>query len=291
MRVLVAGATGVLGRSLVSRLSADGHAVRAIARHAPAGDVPAGVESIRADLLEDDLREHVHGCDAVVHIASATPDNPPASCDDPAVAHAWDVTGRLRTLGTRRLLDAALDCRVGRYLQQSAVRAYRDGGADWLDERAPLDDSPARAAICRPVIEMEAMIRAVEPRQLSWTILRCGTFVGAGTHERALIDQLRAESVVVAGDGSNYVSPINVDDMAAAIAAALEGAPEGSTFNIADEPLRYGDYVDALADLIGAARPRRAPLPLPCSWRCTNKAAVLALGWTPRERIWPHAAR
>jgi nucleoside-diphosphate-sugar epimerase len=290
MRVLVAGATGVLGRSLVSRLASDGHSVRAVARHAPAAGLPEKVESIPADLLEDDLRELVHGCDAVVHVASATPDDPPAPCDDPATARAWGITGRLRTVGTRRLLAAALECRVERYLQQSAVRAYRDGGADWLDERAPLDDSPARAAICRPVIEMEEMLHAVEPRRLAWTVLRCGTFVGAGTHERTLIDQLRAGAVVVAGDGSNYVSPVNVIDMAAAIAAALESAPAGSTYNIVDEPLRYGDYVDALADLIGAARPRRASLPLPASWRCTNEAAVSALGWTPRERIWPQAA-
>jgi nucleoside-diphosphate-sugar epimerase len=94
---------------------------------------------------------------------------------------------------------------------------------------------------------------------------------------------------VVAGDGSNYLSLVNVADMAAAIVASLELAPPGSTFNIVDEPLRYGDYVDALADLLGLARPRRAPdLPRPPSWRCTNHAARAVLGWVPRGRIWPY---
>jgi hypothetical protein len=60
-------------------------------------------------------------------------------------------------------------------------------------------------------------------------------------------------------------------------------------FNVVDEPLRYGDYVDALADLVGAARPpRAASLPLPPSWRCTSAAARTALDWTPRGRIWPY---
>jgi nucleoside-diphosphate-sugar epimerase len=282
MRVLVVGATGVLGRSLVPRLLAGGHTVRAVARGATADALPKGVESASVDLLSGDLDELVRGCDAVVHVATAIP-------RDPCAPGAWEPTARLRTLGTRRLLDAALACGVSRYVQQSVVMAYRDGGAGWLDEQAPLDTSPARAAICGPVIEMETMVRRITPRRLAWTILRGGSFVGAGTAEGALIDRLRAGSATVAGDGSNYVSPVNVADMAAAIAAALEAAPAGSIFNIVDEPLRYGDYVDALADLVGVARPRRTTLPPPPSRRCTNRAATLALGWTPRERIWPCA--
>jgi hypothetical protein len=100
---------------------------------------------------------------------------------DPAAPGGWDLTGQLRVSGTRRLLDAALACRVPRYLQQSIVMAYRDGGDAWLDEQAPLDDSPARAASCGPVIEMEAMIRNTEHRLVNWTILRGSSFVGART--------------------------------------------------------------------------------------------------------------
>jgi len=279
--VLVAGATGVLGRALIPLLIADRHRVRAIARHASTADLPAEVEAIDADLLEDDLLELVRPCDAVIHIATAIP-------SDPSAVGAWRATARLRTEGTRRLLNAALASRVRRYVQQSIVMAYRDGGDAWLDETAPLDDSRERAGICRPVIEMEAMIRAVPPRVLAWTILRGGSFVGAGQGEQTLIDRLRTGDATVAGDGSNYVSLVNVADMASAVAASLQSAPAGSTFNIVDEPLRYGDYVDALSDLIGVTRPRRAvKLPLPPSWRCTNRAALTALRWMPRERIWP----
>jgi nucleoside-diphosphate-sugar epimerase len=279
--VLVAGATGVLGRALIPLLIADRHRVLAIARDASTADLPAEVEAIDANLLEDDLLELVRGCDAVVHVATAIP-------SDPSAFGAWDTTARLRTEGTRRLLKAALANRVRRYVQQSIVMAYRDGGEAWLDETAPLDDSPERANICGPVIEMEEMIREVHPQVLAWTILRGGSFVGAGVRESTLIEKLRTRNVVIAGDGSNYVSLVNVADMASAVAASLELAPAGSTFNIVDEPLRYGDYADALSDRIGVTRPRRAAeLPLPPSWRCTNRAALTTLDWMPRERIWP----
>jgi 2-alkyl-3-oxoalkanoate reductase len=281
--ILVVGATGVLGRALVPRLIASRHNVRCLARSASTAELPAAAALIDADLLKDDLIEHVRGCAAVVHIATAIP-------ADPSAPGAWDLTARLRTVGTKRLLDAALACSVPRYVQQSIVMAYRDGGDGWLNEQASLDDSPGRAMVCRPVIEMEAMIRNVPPQRLGWTILRGGSFVGMGTGETTLIGALRAGAAVVADGGSNYLSPVHVDDMASAIALTLELAPAGSTFNIVDDPIRYGDYVDALADLIGVARPHRvATLPPPPSWRCTNKAAQTTLGWMPRGPLWPYA--
>ena len=290
MRVFVAGATGVLGRALLLRLVAGGHSVRGIARRAPSAPLPACVELIEADLLEArNLRDLVRGCDAVVHIATAIP---AADTADGTAPGAWDLTARLRTAGTRRLLEATLAGGVERYVQQSIVMAYRDGGEAWLDEQAPLDDSPERAATCAPVIEMEATIREVEPQRLAWTILRGGSFVGPGTGQDVLIDELRRGRAVVPGDGSRYFAPVNVTDMASGVVAAVERAPGGSTFNIVDEPLRYGDYVDELADLTGVERPRRAPeLPQRPSWRCTNRAASDVLGWLPSAGIWPAPER
>ena len=237
--------------------------------------LPRAVELIEADLLEDDLLSLVRRCDAVVHIATAIP-------NDTSAPDAWDA--QLSPAHYRH--QAAPGCRA--CLSCSAlspaelVIAYCDGGDAWIDERSPLDDSRARAEVCGPVIEMETMIREVEPQVLAWSILRGGSFVGAGTAASSLVERLRVGEATVAGDGSNFISPVNVADMAAAVAAALTGAPGGSTFNIVDEPLRYGDYVDALADLVGAARPRRIPkLPLPPSWRCTNAAAQSCPRWRP----------
>lgn len=282
MVIFVAGATGVLGRALARRLVSDNHTVRGIARRRRDVTVPAGLELIEADLLEDDLVDLVGGCDAVVHIATTV-------ATDRLEASAPDGNARLRTVGTRRLLDAALACGVRRYVQQSLVIAYADGCNKWLDEQTPLDESPERHAVCGPVIEMEGMIREIESRRLAWTILRGGSFVGAGTREAALLDALRRGELVVHGDGSNYISLVNVIDMADAVTAAIELAPAGSTFNIVDEPIRYADYVDALADLIGVARPARvAEGPAPHCRRCTNKAARTVLGWMPRQGIWPY---
>ena len=287
MRVIVFGATGVLGRALVPLLLQQGWQVRAPARfpekaHALAR---AGVEIYPGDLLSQEtvgrLPALMDKCQAVIHIATAIP-------RDFGALGAWDANTRLRTEGTRALLDAALASGVERYVQQSIVMAYVDGGERLLDEETPLDTSPARAAVCGPVIAMESMVRAVPPDILTWSILRGGSFVGPGTAQDNTIMRLREGTETVPCDGSSYISPVNVADMAAAIAAALQRAPGGSILNIVDEPLRQGTYLDRLATLIGAQLPpRNRSMPCPPSFRCSNAAARVVLGWTPTHGIWP----
>jgi nucleoside-diphosphate-sugar epimerase len=79
-----------------------------------------------------------------------------------------------------------------------------------------------------------------------------------------------------------------VDDVAEAYVAALDRAPAQSVFNICADPIRYGEYVDGIADLLGVPRPSRDPsLPVPPSHRASNVAARTSLGWDPSRSIWP----
>jgi nucleoside-diphosphate-sugar epimerase len=285
MKIFIAGATGVLGRSLVPLLVQQGHTVRALVRSPEKAPVGAGVELLRGDLLSEETKERlpalVSGCQAVLHIATAIP-------RDFGTPGAWDANTRLRIEGTRSLLDASLAVGVEQYVQQSIALAYEDGGDHWLDESTPFDTSPARARTSGPVIEMERMVRAVPPDRLAWCILRGGSFVGRGTAQESIIQRLHEGLEHVPCDGSNYISPVNVADMAEAIVASLQRAPGGSIFNIVDEPLRQGDYMDRLAALAGAPLPPRDPAtPCPPSLRCSNEAARRALGWSPTRGVWP----
>lgn len=281
----------MLGRALLPQLMQQGHTVRALVRSA--GKVEAlqhtGIEAIQGDLLAQEiaprLPDMLDGCDAAIHIATAIPHN--------MASHAaWDTTTRLRTQGTQLLLEAVFAAGVKRYVQQSIVMAYPDGGDSWLYENVPLDSSRERAIICAPVIAMEDMIRDVAHDQLQWCILRGGNFVGPETIQDAQIAQLRAGQAIVPCDGSNFLSLIHVANMATAVRMAVEFAPAGTIFNIVNEPIRNGDYLDRLASIIGAAQPQRDPnQPCPPSHRCSNQAARIVLGWTPTHGIWPITER
>lgn len=282
MKVFVAGATGVLGRALVPLLLERGHAVVALARspEKAARLADLGAEPAPGDLLDPalPLARLLEGCQAAVHAATAIP-------ADPAAPGAWEATARLRTEGTRRLLEAAGEAGVRRYLQQGIALAYADGGERQLDESAPLDDSPARAAIVAPVLEMEALVRRA---RLEWCLLRAGRFVGRGTFQEALVDRIRAGTETVPGQGRSFTPLVHAEDVAQAFALALERAPAGSVYNVAAEPLRLGEYLDRLAAAVRAPPPRRDPdRPEPPSLRVSSAAVREALGWAPLRLLVP----
>lgn len=63
--ILITGATGNVGRNLVTTLHAAGHPVRALARNADSGSFPAGVEVIAADLTDPaTVHAALHGVDS-----------------------------------------------------------------------------------------------------------------------------------------------------------------------------------------------------------------------------------
>lgn len=104
-RTLVTGATGTLGTALRSRLTGEGHAVRAASSSPP--DVDAGnVEWVELDVTDDvDLEPVLEDVDVVIHTATAPQGN----------TEAVDVQG------TERLLEAAGNCGVDNFLFPSIV--------------------------------------------------------------------------------------------------------------------------------------------------------------------------
>jgi len=291
VKVAIAGATGVLGRALVPKLLEAGHQARLLVRNPSKAeemfrDLP--VEVRECDLLaststEDHVAKLIDGCAGLIHAATAIP-------ADFTAPDAWTQNTLLRIRGTGRLERAALAVGVEGFLCQSIVMAYPDGGDEWLDETRHIDPSPERRDICHAVGIMESMMWLLRkhPRQMRWSILKGGWFVGPGTFEEGTVEQIRRGELVVPGDGSHFVPFVHVDDVADAYIAALERAPGQSVFNICADPVRYGEYVDGLAERMGVARPRRdLSLPKPPSHRASNRKAKEVLGWQPKRSIWP----
>lgn len=286
MRIFVVGATGILGHHLLPLLLNQGHNVCTIARTPEKIQTlrHSGIEVLEGDLLSEEtgarLPEILASCEAAIHIATAIPANP-------AAPGAWDLTGKLRINGTLQLLQASLIAGVHRYIQQSIIMAYTDGGERWLDESTPFDASPERASVVRPVTIMENLLRATPTDKLHWTILRAGAFVGHGTSQMPLIEALRNGQVTIPCNGNFYQSYVHVADVASAILASLSHASAGSTLNITAEPVLYGTYVDQLADLLNVPHPlRRSDQPCPPSYRATSSAARDMLHWEANHNIY-----
>ena len=286
MKIAILGATGILGQKLVPLLINHRYEVFAPVRSTSKAKkvLPPKTEKSEYDLLEgniDQLSSLLNGSDCVVHIATAIP-------ADFNKAGAWERNNRLRTLGTKKIIEASLKAGVKRYIQQSIVMAYSDGGDDWINEEHPLDDSSERELICRPVIEMENLVKSIPENIMDWFILRAGIFVGKGTFQEKTIKDLKDGLNIVSGNGENYVSFVHVDDMADAILKSIENESGNITLNIVDKPVKQIEYLKTIAQIIGAITPiQNHKLPVPPSFRCSNLRAQYSINWKPNHSIYP----
>lgn len=292
MRIFVAGGTGVLGRATVRALVEDGHRVRATARGEGKSALVRwlGAEPVAIDLDNPRaVRGAIAGCDALLRLTTKIP--PTARMRHPS---AWAENNRLRTAGARLLAEAALAEGVPVYVHESVSFVYADGGAQWLIEESPTDDGGIE--LMRATLAGEREADRLTQAGGAGVVLRFGGFYGAdspGTRE--MIDLARRRRFPLLGAGQNYFSSIYVPDAARAVVAAL-GAP-GGVYNVCDdEPLRFADYIGALAGAAGASRPWRLPgllgrwalggvwKYLSRSQRVSNRRFREATGWRPQVR-------
>jgi 2-alkyl-3-oxoalkanoate reductase len=270
MRILVVGATGVLGRQVVPRLVERGHTVRAVVRRAAQGLAleAAGVEVAQGDILDrDSLTAAARGCEAAMHIATAIPRGPSGD---------WSRNDRIRREGTANLLAAAAAQGVRRYIQQSIVMLYGDTGSVVADESTPLRPGP----VIQSAADMEELVRK---STFEWCILRGALFYGAGAGlEDDWRQTARKGELILPGDGSDRISLIHVVDMARAVITAVESAPAGSIYNVVDdEPPTYAALYAYVAAQEGVAPPAAGGQRTRQSFACSNAKIKRELGWQP----------
>ena len=123
--------------------------------------------------------------------------------------------------------------------------------------------------------------------------LRYGAFYGQDNFTRMITNLVRRRRLPVPSSGGGFVNFIYLEDAAAATVAALEKGRAGQAYNIVDdEPVRWADYLDALAAELGAHKPWRVPIwmlrvipylhtIMTTSMRVSNAKARRELGWAP----------
>jgi len=302
MKILVAGATGALGKQLVPRLLAAGHQVVGMTRSESKRDAlrTMGATPVVADALDPDQVARAvaeASPEAIIHQLTALS----GRLDLRRFDRAFAETNRLRTEGTDHLLSAGRALGVRRFLAQSfAGWPYAREGAAVKDEEQPFDPNPPQA-----VREGLAAIRHLEEAVIGaeWTegiVLRYGGFYGPGTSldgpGSEHVEAIRKRLFPLIGDGAGVWSFIHIEDAAEATLAALERGRRGIYNVVDDEPARASDWLPALAHSIGAKPPRRVPrwlgrllggeavaIMMTEVRGASNAKAKRELGWEPRH--------
>lgn len=287
MRVLVLGATGVIGRRAVPLMVAAGHEVTAAGRN-PARR--AALERAGASVTEMDIFDRaaveraIRGHDAVVNLTT----HMPSSLFRTMLPGAFAENDRIRREGSAIVSDAAAAAGVGRFVQESFAPVYADGGDRWLDESAP--QRPVRYN--RTVLDAERSAERFGRSGGDWVVLRFAAFYGPDSFLPEIVKVARKGFAPLPGRAGAYWSSVSHDDAAAAVVAALS-APSG-TYNVCDdEPVTRRELFDALSDAFGVRRVN--PMP---SWaallmgslgelmarseRMSNRKLRSTTGWAPR---------
>jgi nucleoside-diphosphate-sugar epimerase len=254
MKILLTGATGVIGRRVVPLALACGHDVTAIVRSPPkAAALGLGdARIVQVDLFDASAVMHaVGGHDIVVNLAT----HMPSSSARMLLRSAWRQNDRIRRLASRNLAAAARGSNVHAFVQESFAPVYPDCGDQWIDETIPI--SPAR---------YNESIQDAENNALGFSdggrrgiVLRFGAFYGADArHCMDLIHAVRKGWAPLPGSPNAFVSSVTHEDAARAVIAAFD-LPSG-IYNITDdEPVSRRDYAGALASALGVPAPRFPP--------------------------------
>jgi nucleoside-diphosphate-sugar epimerase len=294
MRVLVVGATGVIGRRLIPQLAGRGHQVTGTSRSAArAGQLRAlGAEPAVLDVLDEDAVLAVIGQarpDAIIYQATALTGISFSRNMD----RAFGPTNELRTRGTDNLLAAARKEGVPKFIAQSfAPFRYAHTGGPVKDENAPLFDPGPSAR------QMFAAMAHVDETAVAagGIALRYGGFYGEA--DDAMVAAVRKRQFPLIGSGAGVMSFIHAEDAAAATVLALD-AEGPAIYNVTDDdPAPMREWLPALAAAVGAKPPFRVPgwvgslfmgklAPMMTEARgASNAKAKKELGWTPRYPSW-----
>jgi nucleoside-diphosphate-sugar epimerase len=286
MRVLVAGATGVIGGNLVPLLRAAGHDVVAMSRRPAHGIVAA--DALDREAVRRAVRDAAP--DVVVNMLTAIP----AALDPRHLARDFALTNRLRTEGTRNLIEAAGGARI---ISQGLAYAYQPAPG-LADEDQPLwtSHTPKQfVPVLAALIELERLTVAA-----GGLVLRFGHLYGPGTAyapDGSFAAQVRAGKVPLVGGGHAVFSFTHTADAAGAVVAALDRGAPGRILNVVDDtPVPLHDWLPAYAQLVGGPAPKPAPAPIARlivgGWGVAfmnrlrgadNARARKELDWTPRH--------
>jgi uncharacterized protein len=254
MKVLVIGATGLIGRALCQSLTAAGHTAIAVSRSPRKPPGLAVAEVHQWDYQQGMLPAvALAGVEAIVNVAGES-----------IVARRWsDEQKKLirdsRVVTTRKIVESlgALDARPGVFVSGSAVGFYGDRGDEQVDETSP----PGRGFMSEICQEWER--EAVRAKEIGVRVVQVRTGVVLSTGGGALQKMLRPFKLGIGGplgSGRQWFPWIHINDIVgifkhAILTASLAGPANGT----APQPVTNAEFTRQLGKVLH--RPAFLPVP------------------------------
>jgi nucleoside-diphosphate-sugar epimerase len=214
MKVLVTGATSLLGRAVVTRLQERGDEVTVFQRK-PSG---LGVTEHLGDITDRaGLAAAVQGCEAVVHLAARA-----------AATGAWEAFEATNVGGTKNLIEAAREAGVGRFVHVSSPSVAHYGQPLVGAPAGRADPDQARGHYARSKAQAELIALAANSPSVPVVAVRPHLIWGPGDTQLVgrIVDRARAGRLAIVGSGAALIDTTYIDNAADALIAALDRCPQ-----------------------------------------------------------------
>ncbi|HVK61906.1 MAG TPA: TIGR01777 family oxidoreductase [Bdellovibrionales bacterium] len=258
MKVLITGATGLIGNELGRRLAEAGHDIIVTSRHV---NTAASELSFPAKVFEwkkstDDFPiEALEGVESIVHLAGES------------VSARWTNERKKRiresrVTGTERLVEAVLKSGIGRtslksFVLGSAIGIYGDRGDEVLNESS----APGAGFLAEVVKEWEAKVDPLKQMRTRAVIVRTGVvWARHGGMIQKVLPVFQSGLGGQLAQGKQWLSWIHLDDIARLFQFAVENeVVQGVVNGVAPEPLRNDRFTVEFARALG--KPVSLPVP------------------------------
>ena len=244
MKVLLTGATGFLGGSILAALQREGYEVRVLVRPGRGGELE-NAEIVQGDITErESLVNAVQGVDFVVHAAARV-----------ETTGRWEEFAAANVRATQWLIRAASAAGVRRIVHVSSLSIYavdRDGVT--IDENSPYDsEAAARGGYSRSKLAADRVALYEARHGAPVVVLRPGLLYGPGKRPPVARQSFQVGNFKLLLARRNYPLPLTyIDNVADAVVLALrvEGI-DGQAFTVVDDNVPQGQYVQLFREISG----------------------------------------
>ncbi|MGO4102782.1 NAD-dependent epimerase/dehydratase family protein [Leifsonia sp. YAF41] len=287
MKVLVTGASGLLGRAVATAMLAAGHEVRTFQRR-PSGVLGAS-DALGSVTDADAVARAVDGMDAVVHLAAKV-----SLAGDPAEFDTVNVGGTRALIAA--LNDTAVDAPLAngsatvagaRRLVYVSSPSVAHAGASIVGEPAmPADPDRARGDYARTKAQAELLALSADSPRLRVVAVRPHLVWGPGDTQLVarVVERARSGRLPLLGHGAALIDTTYIDNAASAIVAALERADDvhGRSYVITNGEPR--PVAELLAGICAAAGVRAPGWRVPAGLARTA-GSVIEAAWRIRPGV------
>ena len=268
MNILITGATGFIGQSLIRELSRQQHAIKVLSRDGSRAQkilgIPAYTWNYSTEAVPD---EALKDCDTIVHLMGENLGTGRWTNERKQEIYAS------RIISTRKLVAAA-PATLKTFVCGSAIGIYPGTGDKTYDETFVI---PAQKTFMQSICaDWEQEAAQIDSRGIRRVSIRTGVVLGHGGMIKTLLPLFRMGLGGSVGSGNQWLPWIHIDDLTSVFMKAIEDARYTGAINaVSPHPVHYHEFARALGLVLH--RPAFLSTPAWLLKLILGEAAALAL--------------